>query len=276
MMMSKTAHVRDMEAVRQFHREIRPLYDTRDPVFARSLRELVEVHEYSDDDIAVMLGVSRESIRQKRGRLGIEKQRLGSGVFRRFDWVEGRFRAMGSYEKQRYFCARRVGRRRVAKQERRTEVVQWMRLFAEERGRAPVIREIVKHMGATHDMGLYVWLGYRPGEKNCPRAHDVMAALYAEAGLDVRPRGGQGHTGGPRRGLPLDERRVWARRVREARKALGLSQAALARNVGCSGHTVYTIEAARTSPMGLAGQRVLDYLGLDDNPNELNHHERER
>ena len=180
----------DREEVRAHHKQLAGEYFWRDPVFQQGLRSLVTVHEYSDDDIGMMLGVSRERVRQWRNMIGIKKLRRGSGSLRRFDWVGCRFVVMDSKDAYKYLKARERGRWRVARQAQRDRVVAWMIVFTKKYGYPPSCCQIADDMGLNHVENLYMWLGYRVGKN---KAIKVTDKLYDEAGLEKRKVGHKGH-----------------------------------------------------------------------------------
>ncbi len=172
----------DKELVRQFHRELRPAYRWNDPWLVGGLRELVEVHQYSDTDIALMLGLSNVRVNQLRHKLRITKSRTGSGS-RYFDWELGRFQTVSAKACRRVHIAVRCVVREDAKRERRDALIVWMREFAAVHRSSPSLRDIRVHLGLGWQPSIYQWLGYVPGKN---RAADLTARLYAEAGLPRR------------------------------------------------------------------------------------------
>jgi hypothetical protein len=146
---------------------------------------------YGLTDIAMMFGISRERVRQKAARIGLE---YSQGTKPRV-WDErlGRFRFRDVPEQR----AERRLRRRVEIEHRlgarRAAQVAALRALRAELGRTPTTAEVAERCDLSKT-ALYVTWGYTPMQKLCQATPtQAMAALYAAAGLVPRRSGWPGH-----------------------------------------------------------------------------------
>ncbi|NIM48947.1 MAG: hypothetical protein GTO22_06755 [Gemmatimonadales bacterium] len=173
------------------------------PGFSESLDRLVSFHEYSDVEIGIMFGVSRERVRQWRNRLGIQKKRHGSGK-RMWNDVLGRFLTVDcdTYKRTREGTRRRIRRekqlRALLEQRRaqRDEDAARVRRVGESLGRTPTTKDVFPLTYSSCNMPAeYISVANRWGRLNGRTYQEALDALWAAAGFE-RP----------------DGRRVYARR----------------------------------------------------------------
>lgn len=171
------------------------------PGFAESLRLLIEDEGYSQLDVAMMFGVSRERIRQLNERLGIGMRNDRSvGLMSVRVWSDSlnRFRPIrvGDFHKARR--RERNVKRRAAREQliqgRQARIVSTLRSLHDRLGRTPTLSELAQQLWSTiepNQVGAMLrdeWGDYRTSYRAATKA------MYNAAGLEVRGVGGKGHT----------------------------------------------------------------------------------
>ena len=168
------------------------------PVFRDALTSLISDHGYSLLDVGLMLGVTRERVRQWAKRIGIPER---GANYRAWDEAAQRFVTVGDGYKWEY--ERQAKRARTKKQRgttwgdfaaKRRRVAVWVLRDLREFGDNPCLVDLVEAFGKVPSatvtptfvgglgIGLYrnrpPWNGVRTG----------LDALWAEAGFAERPK----------------------------------------------------------------------------------------
>ena len=184
----------DREEVRRFHREIQgdnPHTRRRDTVtLVSGLASLAE-QGYVLDDIGVMLGITRERVRQlyRQHQLSRPYSQVRG---RAWDDDLNRFVAVRYVEWESYRTAARRQVRHERLQLRRQAMVECLALLAQDLGRTPTLQEFCeRYRGKTTKIeasGAVLASLWRSREYK-----EMTAELYRRAGLQVRDVGGTGH-----------------------------------------------------------------------------------
>lgn len=195
----------EMLEIRAFHRALRgwKLGETaRYPrgMLRRNLHSLIVTQGYGLTDISLMLGISRERVRQLANVCGITKRNAmggrgerGGSLPRRWNDRRGRFepapmmvwRKRDAKVRRR---ARRIGRHDRS-EARRVKMVEAIRQFAATHGRAPFAGELAWVLmgiaGSPPRSGsnLRSWL--TGGQSNARKGTRIIHNCYAEAGQSV-------------------------------------------------------------------------------------------
>ena len=246
--------------------------------YYESLRSLVE-QGYSLTDIGVMVGVSRESIRQHMVRYGwwspteFLGDRADSGTyacFRIWDDRQDRFVPVSATELEARIASVEhnlvKARRRKNLTRVRREQVMTLRKLAADLGRTPTVRELGAELWpdlpVTHwtpKLSRY-WRGAGRVHTNrvpAARSHERgMDVLWRVAGFRFRPHG---------QCVDLGRRRKWGEPgastfgafLRTARQDAGFSQAAIAKTIGVSAATICNWEFNKTTPDGNNCAKIL-------------------
>ena len=135
-------------------------------------------------EIGKAIGISRERVRQRLKRMGYVGRTYRSGWKSIEPWVAAH---------------RKREAKLAAKAARFQEDAQKLRVLAVELGRVPTLREAAEALGAP--VGVWkgtapaAWLALRGGRNTTKKEpyRPFVAALYAAAGLRVRPRGALGN-----------------------------------------------------------------------------------
>ena len=161
------------------------------PDFPESLRLLSQYEQYSDTDIGLMFGISRERIRQLRGRYGMLVVKSGGlNSMRIWDDDARAFRPVARSvlreQQRRQRAAERAKRRAEQLARRRAHVVGTIHSLRATLGRTPSLAEIADAL-RLHNVPaiLHYWGGgSRAG---------VLAAIWTAAGMRPRATRGPGH-----------------------------------------------------------------------------------
>lgn len=171
------------------------------PGFRESLRLLLEEEEYSQSDVAMMFGVSRERIRQLGHKLGVSlpsHAQRGLNQVRVWDDTLHRFRPEFKSVLRRTAQQERVRERKRQRAERRADqqrrIVITLLLLKGRLGRDPSNQEMVEaitgrpcHPNQGGRRLSHLWSGYGN------RYTETRAELLHLTGIAPRAIGGAGH-----------------------------------------------------------------------------------
>lgn len=180
----------DRDEVREYHRQLRRKRGRMDSARrARSIQRLYD-QGYCPTDVSVMIGLSRERVRQINDEYDLRPPRQKGSLPRLWDDDEERFVAV-SPEKFGTVCYRaEVRRRRIEREKerfrRRLKHMRAIWKLQSRLGRSPTIGEITDEVGKAWPQVARAW-GYRPdGGLSYNQAGDLM---YQAAGAEKYDRG---------------------------------------------------------------------------------------
>lgn len=216
----------DSAEVRAFHR---PFYDEwrrrhRTEDLRNGIASLLEEHGYTMTDVSVMLGLTRERVRQFVARWGLVVGSKYTTAYRVWDDEANRFRPVAVAEYQR-----------VERQKRTQARARWRR--DRQRAMADRLWALAGELGYTPTVGEFAtaWFGREmPSNFIGPSVHEAWdtqrrttaaastKALYEAAGLTVRASGSPGHRNtSPTRPVSQGERDRMMSLRRGGRRTIG-------------------------------------------------------
>ena len=177
------------------------------PGFTESLRILVEEELFTLTDIAEMLGLSRERVRQLCAARGIRRPLLSGPrqIVRVWDDRTNRFRPLLQQDLTRACRAIQSELRQLEFHRRRTAKRESIRATLTELksalGRDPTVREMYVALGGTAaDEGARVWwIMSRWGQNRDMTARQTWEQILSSAGIRPRKPGSPGHVGARRK-----------------------------------------------------------------------------
>ena len=187
------------------------------PRFADALRALMVDNGYGQSDVSIMLGVSRERVRQWANHIGIERGRSGSDM-RIWDPEALRFRNVGHMPEYRR-AIKDLAPARRSRAEICRAIARWVLIdLQEDLGRTPAHMDLADALG-MHPGILNGWLGHTTYHGPIT---DQNRALWGSAGMTygnyaLGGRGRPNRRHSPIKGFPLPagQREARYKRARE-------------------------------------------------------------